>query len=57
MHVLGIRGQVKSNVYSLIYIIMFLRIFQLRISLGEHPASIFLEPNLWAVGWSTGELN
>ena len=37
----------------------FLRIFHLRISLGkvhvEPLASIFLEPNLWAVGWSTGE--
>lgn len=37
----------------------FLRIFQLRISVGnvhvEPLASIFLEPNLWAVGWSTGK--
>jgi hypothetical protein len=37
----------------------FLRIFQLRISLGkvhvEALASIYLEQNLWAVGWSTGE--
>lgn len=37
----------------------FLRIFQFRISVGnvhvEPLASIFLEPNLWAVGWSTGE--
>jgi hypothetical protein len=37
----------------------FLRIFQLRISVGkihvEPMASIFLEQNLWAVGWSTGE--
>ncbi len=38
----------------------FLRVFQLRISVGsvhvEALASIYLEPNLWAVGWSTGKL-
>ncbi len=37
----------------------FLRIFNLRLSVGtvhvEPLASIYLEPNLWAVGWSTGE--
>ena len=38
----------------------FLRIFQLRISVGkvhvEPLASIYLEQNLWAVGWSTGKI-
>ena len=37
----------------------FVRIFELRISVGkvhvEPLASIFLEPNLWSVGWSTGK--
>ena len=37
----------------------FLRLFQLRISVGkvhvEPLASIYLEENLWAVGWSTGK--
>ena len=36
----------------------FLRIFQLRISLGnvhvEALAAVYLEPNLWAVSWSSG---
>ena len=37
----------------------FLGIFNLRLSVGnvhvEPLKSVFLEPNLWAVGWSTGK--